>query len=69
MLPAGHCPGRIGCVKPLERPGNHHLKADDGWLKRAMTIDKRSVQRAAMGDPDLKPFRDSLGDTLPQVTD
>lgn len=34
------------------------------WLKKAMAIDKKTVKRIALHDPDLKPLWDSLGDTL-----
>jgi hypothetical protein len=33
------------------------------WLKMAMNIDEKTVRRAAVDDPDLKPLWDSLGGT------
>jgi len=33
------------------------------WFKKVMAIDKRTVQRAAIGDPDLKPLWDSMSGT------
>jgi hypothetical protein len=34
------------------------------WFKQAMLIDQRTVQRAALDDPDLKPLWDSMSGTL-----
>ena len=34
------------------------------WFKRAMEIDEQTVKRAAIDDPDLKPFWDSMGGTI-----
>jgi len=34
------------------------------WLKKAMVLDDRTVQREAIDDPDLKPLWDSMSGTL-----
>ena len=34
------------------------------WLKKAMALDEKSVQKLAIDDPDLHPLWDSLGGTL-----
>jgi hypothetical protein len=33
------------------------------WFTRAMAIDEKTVQRAAIDDPDLKPLSDSMSGT------
>ena len=33
------------------------------WLQKAMALDERTVTRAVVEDPDLKPLWDSLGGT------
>jgi hypothetical protein len=33
------------------------------WFKMAMNIDEKDVQRAALDDPDLKPFWNSMSGT------
>jgi predicted Zn-dependent protease len=40
------------------------LKEAEWWLKRAMAIDKKTVHKLAVNDPDLKPFWDSMGGTI-----
>lgn len=34
------------------------------WFKKAMVLNKRAVQRAAVDDPDLKPLWDSMSGTV-----
>jgi hypothetical protein len=34
------------------------------WLKKAIAIDNKTVQKLAVDDPDLKPFWDSMRGTL-----
>ena len=34
------------------------------WLKRAMAIDEKTVQREAIDDPDLQPLWDSMSGTM-----
>ncbi len=34
------------------------------WLKRAILIDERTVQKAAIDDPDLKPLWDNMSTTI-----
>ncbi len=40
------------------------LEECESWFKKAMAIDEHTVKRAAIDDPDLKPFWDSLSGTL-----
>ena len=34
------------------------------WLKRAIAVDQKAVQEAAIDDPDLEPLWDSMGGTV-----
>jgi tetratricopeptide (TPR) repeat protein len=34
------------------------------WLKKAMAINKKTVQKLAVDDPDLKPLWDSMSGTI-----
>jgi len=34
------------------------------WFMKAIAMDERTVQRAAIDDPDLKPLWDSMGGTI-----
>jgi hypothetical protein len=34
------------------------------WLKRAMTVDAKTVQKAAIDNADLKPLWDSMSTTV-----
>jgi tetratricopeptide (TPR) repeat protein len=40
------------------------LNESENWLKKAMTIDEHTVNRAAIDDPDVKPLWDSMSGTL-----
>ena len=40
------------------------LKECEQWFKKAMAVDKQTVQQAAMDDPDLKPLWDSMRGTM-----
>lgn len=40
------------------------LEESKKWFQRAMTINEKEVQRAAIDDPDLQPLWDSLSGTL-----
>ena len=40
------------------------LKECRSWLNKAMAIDEETVRRAAVDDPDLKPFWDSTEGSL-----
>ena len=39
----------------------HQFDEAQKWLKKAMALDKETVQHAALDDEDLKPLWDSLG--------
>jgi predicted Zn-dependent protease len=40
------------------------LKEAGQWLKKAMAIDEKTVQKLALDDPDLKPLWDSMSGTI-----
>ena len=46
-----------------------HSEECEAWFKKALAIDEHTVQRAAIDDPDLKPFWDSMTGTLWKRTD
>jgi hypothetical protein len=43
----------------------NELAEAERWLKKAIALDKITVTKLAVTDPDLKPLRDSLGGKLP----
>lgn len=40
------------------------LKEAERWLKKAIAIDKKTVQKLAVDDPDLKPLWNSMSGTI-----
>jgi hypothetical protein len=42
----------------------HQFREAETWLEKAIAIDKKTVQKLAVDDPDLKPFWDSMGGTI-----
>jgi predicted Zn-dependent protease len=40
------------------------FKEAENWLKKAMTIDEKAVQKLAVEDEDLKPLWSSMGGTI-----
>lgn len=44
--------------------GLHQFDEAQKWLKRAIALDRETVQQAALDDEDLKPLWDSLGGTM-----
>jgi tetratricopeptide (TPR) repeat protein len=42
----------------------HQFEEAEKWIKKAMLIDEKIVQRLAIDDPDLLPLWDSMGGTL-----
>jgi tetratricopeptide (TPR) repeat protein len=42
----------------------NQLEEAEKWLKKAIAIDNKTVQKLAIDDPDLLPLWDSMGGTL-----
>ena len=42
----------------------HQFEEAEKWLKKAIAIDEKTVQKLAIDDPDLLPLWDSMGGTL-----
>ena len=40
------------------------FEAAGEWLKKAIALDKKTVQKMAVNDPDLKPLWDSMSGTM-----
>ena len=53
-------PYNLACYTSMLHQFDEALK----WLKRAMAVDQKTVQLAAIEDEDFKPLWDSLGGTM-----
>lgn len=42
----------------------HEFKETERWIKKALSLNEKEVQRMVLDDPDLRPFWDTMTGTL-----